>query len=48
MVYMKKKEKISTIRVREFTKERLIDLDFARKNRSYDNIINELLDRYKK
>ena len=45
---MTQKDKNSTIRVKDSTKNRLMDLDFAKKNLSYDDIINELLNRYKK
>ena len=46
IVYMRDGQ--STVRVNKSTKTRLIDLDFAKKNMSYDDIINGLLDRYKK
>lgn len=48
MVYKKEENKESTIRVKNSTKERLIRLSFAKKNTSFDDIINEILNRLNK
>ena len=45
---MKQKEKNSTIRVNNSTKKKLVDLNFAKKDMSFDDIINELLNRHNK
>ncbi len=48
MIYKKAKEKISTIRVKESTKIKLVNLNFAKKGVSFDDILNELLNSYEK
>lgn len=52
LVYMKKSkkegEKISTIKVKESTKKKLKSLNFARKDVSFDDIINKILDKIQK
>ena len=52
LVYMKKskkkREKTSTIKVKESTKKRLKSLNFARKDVSFDDIINKILDKIQK
>lgn len=39
-------ERDTTIRVRATTKEKLNNLDFARKNTSYNEIIDRLVEEY--
>ena len=41
-------DKISTIRVKESTKQELVNLNFAKKDMSYEAIILALVKRYKK
>ncbi|MBN2420962.1 hypothetical protein JXB27_01645 [Candidatus Woesearchaeota archaeon] len=40
------KEKETTLRLRESTKKKLNEIEFAKKGKSYDDILNELLDKY--
>lgn len=41
------KDKYSTIRVRESTKNKLVNIDFAKKDMSFEEIILELVQRHK-
>lgn len=45
---MVKAQKTSTIKVKDSTKKRLINLDFVKKGMSFDEIINQVLDNIKK
>ena len=45
---MAKAQKTSTIKVKDTTKKRLINLDFVKKGMSFDEIINQVLDNIKK
>jgi len=45
---MKSKDNYSTMRVRKSTKNKLMDLDFAKKNMSFEDILIELIKNYKK
>ena len=47
MLYMKKKYKNSTIRIKELTKNKLKNLSFVKKDMSYESIIDELIKRGK-
>ena len=44
---MADKDKYSTIRVKESTKNKLVDIDFAKKDMSFEDIILELIQRHK-
>ncbi len=44
---MANKEKYSTVRVKESTKIKLVDIDFAKKDMSFEEIILELIQRHK-
>ena len=48
LLYMNKDNKYSTIRVKKSTKDTLMELNFAKKNMSFENIILELVKHYKK
>ena len=48
MIYMSKADKNSTIRVKESTKKKLVNLGFVKKGMSFDEIINDLLSKIKK
>ena len=45
---MKSKDDYSTMRVSKSTKNTLMELDFAKKNMSFEDIILELIKGYKK
>ena len=45
---MKSKDDYSTMRVRKSTKNTLMELDFAKKNMSFEDIILKLVKCYKK
>ena len=47
LLYMADKDKYSTIRVKESTKIKLVDIDFAKKDMSFEEIILELIQRHK-
>ena len=45
---MKSQDDYSTMRVRKSTKNTLMELDFAKKNMSFEDILIELIKHYKK
>ena len=48
MTRKKNKDKFSTIRVRESTKNKLVNLNFVKKGMSFEEIINEIIKKLKK
>ena len=48
LLYMKSKDDYSTMRVSKSTKNILMELDFAKKNMSFEDILLELIKNYKK
>jgi len=45
---MKQRNEHSTVRLKKSTKDELMELDFAKKNMSFEDIILELIKSYKK
>lgn len=48
LFYMNSKGNYSTMRVRKSTKNMLMELDFVKKNMSFEDILIELIKSYKK
>ena len=48
LLYMKSQDDYSTMRVRKSTKNTLMELDFAKKNMSFEDILIKLIKHYKK